>query len=264
MPPAISTAAPELVVEIDGAVARLVLNRPERRNALSRALLSELDEALGRLAGDHAVRIVVLAGRGPVFCAGHDLGEMVGRPEEEYRELFDLCTRVMLRLRRLPQPVIARVHGVATAAGCQLVAACDLAVAAEGATFATPGVKIGLFCTTPMVPLVRAVPPKAAMEMLLTGQPISARRALELGLVNRVVPPDGLDAAVRDYVEAILATSPQVVRMGKAAFYEQLPLGEEEAYERAVGVMTDNAVCRDAQEGMRAFLEKRRPEWTGQ
>jgi enoyl-CoA hydratase/carnithine racemase len=264
MPPAISTAAPELVVETDGPVARLVLNRPERRNALSRALLAELDDALGRLAGDQAVRVVVLAGRGPVFCAGHDLGEMVGRPEDEYRELFDLCTRVMLRLRRLPQPVIARVHGVATAAGCQLVAACDLAVAAEGATFATPGVKIGLFCTTPMVPLVRAVPPKAAMEMLLTGQPISARRALELGLVNRVVPPDGLDAAVRDYVEAILATSPLVVRMGKAAFYEQLPLGEEEAYERAVGVMTDNAVCRDAQEGMRAFLEKRRPEWAGQ
>jgi enoyl-CoA hydratase/carnithine racemase len=163
----------------------------------------------------------------------------------------------------LPQPAIARVHGVATAAGCQLVAACDLAVAVEGATFATPGVKIGLFCTTPMVPLVRAVPAKAALEMLLTGQPISARRALELGLVNRVVPPEGLDGAVREYVEAILAVSPLVVRLGKAAFYEQLALSEPEAYERAVGVMTENAVCRDAQEGMRAFLEKRRPEWTG-
>jgi enoyl-CoA hydratase/carnithine racemase len=152
---------------------------------------------------------------------------------------------------------------VATAAGCQLVAACDLAVAAESATFATPGVKIGLFCTTPMVPLVRAIPAKPALEMLLTGRPICAERALELGLVNRVVPPDGLDGAVQEFVDAILATSPLVVRLGKAAFYEQLALSEEEAYERAVGVMTDNAMCGDAQEGMRAFLEKRRPQWTG-
>jgi enoyl-CoA hydratase/carnithine racemase len=264
MQPSTTTAEPGLVVEADGPVARLTLNRPERRNALSQSLLTELDAARLRIAGDPALRVVVLAGRGAAFCSGHDLGEMVGRPEVDYRELFDLCTRVMLGLRRLPQPVIARVHGVATAAGCQLVAACDLAVAAEGATFATPGVKIGLFCTTPMVPLVRAVPPKAALEMLLTGRPIPARRALELGLVNRVVPAESLDAAVAEYVEAILATSPLVVRMGKAAFYEQLALGEEEAYERAVDVMTDNAVCGDAQEGMRAFLEKRRPRWTGQ
>ena len=263
MQPSTSRATQELVVETDGPVARLILNRPERRNALSHSLLAELDAARVRIAGDPAVHVVVLAGRGPVFCSGHDLGEMVGRPEEDYRDLFALCARVMLGLRRLPQPVIARVHGVATAAGCQLVAACDLAVAAEGATFATPGVKIGLFCTTPMVPLVRAVPPKAAMEMLLTGQPIPARRALELGLVNRVVSADELDAAVQDYVGAILAASPLVVRMGKAAFYEQLAMSEEEAYEHAVGVMTDNAVCRDAQEGMRAFLEKRRPGWTG-
>ena len=264
MQPSTHTAAPELVVETDGPVARLTLNRPDRRNALSHSLLAELKSALDGIASDPALRVVVLAGRGPVFCSGHDLGEMVGRPEEEYRELFSLCARVMLGLRRLPQPVIARVHGVATAAGCQLVAACDLAVAAEGATFATPGVKIGLFCTTPMVPLVRAVPPKAALEMLLTGRPVTARRALELGLINRVVPADNLDEAVRDYVEAIVATSPLVVRLGKAAFYEQLALGEDEAYERAVDVMTDNAVRRDAQEGMRAFLEKRRPQWTGQ
>jgi enoyl-CoA hydratase/carnithine racemase len=257
------SAAPGLAVETDGPVVRLILNRPERRNALSQSLLSELESALGRIAEDKTVRAVMLAARGPAFCSGHDLGEMVGRPEDDYRALFALCARVMLRLRRLPQPVIARVHGVATAAGCQLVAACDLAVAAEGATFATPGVKIGLFCTTPMVPLVRAVPAKAALEMLLTGQPIPARRALELGLVNRVVPAEGLDAAVGEYVEAILAASPAVVRLGKEAFYELLSLSEEEAYERAVGVMTDNAVRCDAQEGMHAFLEKRRPQWTG-
>jgi enoyl-CoA hydratase/carnithine racemase len=256
-------AASGLLVETEGPVARLTLNRPERRNALSSALLAEIEAALTRIASDEALRVVVLAARGPAFCSGHDLGEMVGRPEDDYRALFARCARVMLGLRRLPQPVIARVHGVATAAGCQLVAACDLAVAAEAATFATPGVKIGLFCTTPMVPLVRAVPAKAALEMLLTGEAISARRALELGLVNRVVPADGLDEAVRHYVDAVLATSPQVVRIGKAAFYEQLSLSEEEAYERAVGVMTDNALHGDAQEGMRAFLEKRRPRWPG-
>jgi enoyl-CoA hydratase/carnithine racemase len=263
METATSSTTPILLVETDGPVTRLTLNRPERRNALSGALLTELEAALGRIAADPWARVVVLAGSGPAFCAGHDLGEMVGRPEEDYRELFELCSRVMLGLRRLPQPVIARVHGVATAAGCQLVAACDLAVAAEAATFATPGVKIGLFCTTPMVPLVRAVPPKAALEMLLTGQPIAARRALELGLVNAVVPAEDVDEAVREYVEAILAASPLVVRLGKAAFYEQLALSEEEAYDRAVGVMTDNALLCDAQEGMRAFLEKRRPQWTG-
>jgi enoyl-CoA hydratase/carnithine racemase len=259
-----TAAAPGLVVERDGPLVRLTLNRPERRNALSRGLLSEMEAVLATLAADPEAHVVVLAARGPAFCSGHDLGEMVGCPEADYRDLFSLCARVMLGLRRLPQPVIARVHGVATAAGCQLVAACDLAVAAEVATFATPGVKIGLFCTTPMVPLVRAVPAKAALEMLLTGQPISARRALELGLVNRVVPAEELDAAVRQFADAILAASPLVVRLGKAAFYEQLALSEEEAYERAVGVMTDNALRRDAQEGMRAFLEKRRPQWSGE
>jgi enoyl-CoA hydratase/carnithine racemase len=263
MSTSIASATPGLVVEADGPVTRLVLNRPDRRNALSRALLAELEEALGRLATEPAARVVVLAARGPAFCAGHDLAEMIGRSEDEYRDLFELCSRVMLGLRRLPQPVIARVHGVATAAGCQLVAACDLAVAAEGATFATPGVKIGLFCTTPMVPLVRAVPAKAAMEMLLAGQPVSARRALEWGLVNRVVPPEVLDNAVGELVDAILASSPLTVRLGKSAFYEQLALAEEEAYQRAVEVMTDNALRCDAQEGMSAFLEKRRPQWTG-
>ena len=252
-----------LLTEIEGGVVRLTLNRPEKRNALSHDLLSRLGEALRTIAADPAARVVVLAGNGPVFCAGHDLGEMVGRSEEEYHQLFALCSEVMQQFRRLPQPVIARVHGLATAAGCQLVTACDLAVAAEGASFATPGVKIGLFCTTPMVPLVRAVPAKAALEMLLTGQPISAKRALELGLVNRVVPVGELGAAVKEFVAAILASSPLVVRLGKAAFYDQLALDEPAAYERATEVMTGNAVCRDAQEGISAFLQKRKAVWGG-
>jgi enoyl-CoA hydratase/carnithine racemase len=254
----------DLRVERSGGIVRLTLDRPEKRNALSKALLAELGTALDELAQDRSARVVVLAGSGPVFCAGHDLGEMVGRSEDEYRDLFSLCSKVMQQLRRLPQPVIARVHGMATAAGCQLVAACDLAVAAESATFATPGVKIGLFCTTPAVPLVRAIPVKAALEMLLTGKAISAQQALAWGLVNRVVPADRLDDAVSEFTTAILAASPLTVRLGKEAFYRQLALGEPAAYELATAAMTDNALCRDAQEGMSAFLHKRRPTWTGE
>lgn len=253
-----------VTAEREGGVVRLTLNRPEKRNALSREMLLRLDEAFCALATDPDARVVVLAANGPVFCAGHDLGEMVGRREDEYRDLFEACTRVMLGIRRLPQPVIARVQGMATAAGCQLVAACDLAVAADSATFATPGVKIGLFCTTPMVPLVRAVPAKAAMEMLLTGRPIDAGRARELGLVNRVVPADRLDEAVKEYADAILASSPLVLRLGKQAFYDLHGLSEEDAYRGAVDVMTDNALRHDAQEGIAAFLQKRTPEWSGQ
>jgi enoyl-CoA hydratase/carnithine racemase len=251
-------------VEPSAGVVHLTLNRPDKRNALSKELLVQLEEALVELAADTSARVVVLAARGPVFCSGHDLGEMVGCSEAAYRELFRLCSRVMQRFRQLPQPVIARVHGMATAAGCQLVAACDLAVAADTATFATPGVKLGLFCTTPMVPLVRTIPPRAALEMLLTGKPISAQHALQWGLVNRVVPAGDLDAAVKDYVDAILASSPLTIRLGKAAFYDQLALDEATAYERATDVMTENALCRDAQEGMSAFLQKRRPTWTGE
>jgi enoyl-CoA hydratase/carnithine racemase len=259
-----NSVAPALLVEATEGIVHLTLNRPEKRNALSGQLLTEMEEALVRIAADSTARVVVLAARGPVFCAGHDLSEMVGRPEESYRELFALCSRVMLGLRRLPQPVIARVQGMATAAGCQLVAACDLAVAAEGATFATPGVRIGLFCTTPMVPLVRAIPAKPALEMLLTGRPITAQRALELGLVNRVVPLEELDAAVQEFVEAIRASSPAVIRLGKAAFNDLRGMDEASAYDRAVAVMTDNALHGDAQEGMSAFLEKRRPVWKGE
>jgi enoyl-CoA hydratase/carnithine racemase len=259
-----TTAPPALLTEAQAGVVRLTLNRPDKRNALSWDLLSQLQAALDALADDPAARVVILAGRGSAFCAGHDLAEMVGRSEAEYRELFALCSAVMQQFRRLPQPVIARVHGLATAAGCQLVAACDLAVAAEGAAFATPGVKIGLFCTTPMVPLVRAVLPRVALEMLLTGSPISARRAFEVGLVNRVVAEDQLDQAVADYTQAILASSPFTVRLGKAAFYDQLGLDEATAYARATDIMADNAMCQDAQEGIRAFLQKRPPHWTGE
>jgi enoyl-CoA hydratase/carnithine racemase len=258
-----ATTTSVLLTELRDEVMHLTLNRPDKRNALSRELLHQLHATLDEIAADTSVRVVVLAGNGPAFCAGHDLGEMVGCSEEAYRDLFVLCSRVMRQLRGLPQPVIARVQGMATAAGCQLVAACDLAVAAEGATFATPGVKIGLFCTTPMVPLVRTIAPRAALEMLLTGKAISAPQALAWGLVNRVVPVNELDAAVKEYTDAIRASSPLTVRIGKQAFYDQLALDEASAYERATEVMTGNALCRDAQEGMSAFLHKRRPVWTG-
>jgi enoyl-CoA hydratase/carnithine racemase len=252
-----------LLIESDHSIVRLTLNRPEKRNALSFELLRSLANAIEAIAADASARVVVLDSQGPVFCSGHDLAEMVGRSEDDYRELFALCSRVMLGLRRLPQPVIARVQGIATAAGCQLVAACDLAVAAEAATFATPGVKIGLFCTTPMVPLVRAIPAKAAMEMLLTGDPISARRAMELGLINRVVGMDELDATVQKLADTIVAMSPAVIRTGKRAFYEIEGLDEPDAYDRAVPIMTENALHPDAQEGITAFLQKRRPRWSG-
>jgi enoyl-CoA hydratase/carnithine racemase len=259
-----TAAETSLHVEARDGVATLRLNRPEKRNALSQELLERLRAALDEVARDAGVRVVVLAAGGPVFSSGHDLGEMVGRRQDEYQQLFALCSEVMLRLRRLPQPVIARVQGPATAAGCQLVAACDLAVAVDTATFATPGVKIGLFCTTPMVPLVRAVPAKAAMEMLLTGRPVSAQQALAWGLINRAVPAAQLDEAVAEFVDAVRAASPVTVRLGKQAFYDQLALDEAEAYLRATEVMTCNALEGDAQEGMRAFLDKRRPRWGGE
>ena len=253
-----------LLVESQSGVTKLTLNRPERRNALSETMLVQLASALERIAADQNTRAVVLAAAGPVFCSGHDLGEMVGRSESDYQSLFARCSRVMQQFRNLPQPVIARVHGLATAAGCQLVAACDLAVAATEARFATPGVKIGLFCTTPMVPLVRAVTPKVAMEMLLTGSPISAERALEVGLVNRVVAATQLDAAIQELTDAIVGSSPLTIRLGKRAFYDQLNLDEATAYDRANGVMTDNALKHDAQEGISAFLQKRPAQWTGE
>lgn len=259
-----SNAAPILLVERQGPIVKLTLNRPERRNALSRALVAQMNSALGELAHDEDARLVVLAANGEMFCSGHDLGEMVGRSREEYQSLFASCATMMQRLRRLPQPVVARVQGLATAAGCQLVASCDLAVAAESAAFATPGIKIGLFCTTPMVPLVRAVPPKVAMEMLLTGRPISAREALAAGLINRVAPDDQLDQVLAELCGPIVASSPMTIRLGKAAFYDQLANDEPTAYAKAVPLIASNASRHDAQEGISAFLQKRTPNWKGE
>lgn len=251
----------ELLQQRDGGVLRLTLNRPERRNALSRSLIAELDLAFRESADDPDVRAIVLAAEGTVFSSGHDLGEVRGMSDGEAGKLFAECAAMMQRVRALPQPVIARVQGLATAAGCQLVATCDLAVAAEGALFATPGVKIGLFCTTPMVPLVRSVPPKLAMEMLLTGKPITAAQALGAGLISRVVAAEQLDESIAELTSAIVAASPATIRIGKAAFYDQLSMSEPAAYERAVQVMTGNIALPDAREGIAAFLEKRPPQW---
>jgi len=253
-----------LLVSTDGPAARIVLNRPERRNALSLELMEEVLAALGAVSAQEAVRVVVLEGAGPAFSAGHDLAEMIGREEAFLRELFAVCTAMMEKVHALPQPVIAKVHGMATAAGCQLVAACDLAVAASEARFATPGVKIGLFCSTPMVPISRAVGRKRAMQMLLTGEPIDARTALDWGLVNRVVPSDELDSAVMELVEAIARSSSYTVATGKRAFYDQIDGPERDAYRHCSQVMTDNALAADAQEGMSAFLQKRQPVWRGE
>jgi len=250
-----------LRVTRDGSAARLVLNRPEKRNALSVELMDEVTEALRDVSAQRATRAIVMEGAGPAFSAGHDLSEMIDREKEFLGHLFDRCTVMMETIHELPQPVIAKVHGIATAAGCQLVAACDLAVAAEGTRFATPGVKIGLFCSTPMVPVSRAVGRKRALQMLLTGEPIDAATALEWGLVNRVVPREELEPAVIGFVEAIARSSSHTVAIGKHAFYSQIDRAEDEAYEHCQVVMTENALAHDAQEGMTAFLEKRDPVW---
>jgi len=250
-----------LRVASSGGVVRLTLDRPSSRNALSTALIGRLVAEFARVGSDRSARAVVIAATGPVFSAGHDLAEMPGRSADDYRAIFAGCSAMMRSIRALPVPVVARVQGPALAAGCQLVAACDLAVAAESATFSTPGVRIGLFCTTPMVPIVRAVPAKAAMELLLTGEPIAAARARDLGLINRVVPAEALDAEVDRLLAPILAASREVVRIGKAAFYEGLGLDETTAYDRATATMVANARLDDAAEGIGAFLQKRRPAW---
>ena len=252
-----------LRVTATGAAARIVLNRPEKRNALSLELMDEVIGALQAAAADDAARAIVIEGAGPAFSAGHDLSEMIGRERDFFDRLFDRCTVMMEAVHAVPQPVIAKVHGIATAAGCQLVAACDLAVAAEGTRFATPGVKIGLFCSTPMVPVSRAVGRKRAMQMLLTGEPIDASTALDWGLVNRVVPVEQLEAAVGELVDAIARSSPYTVATGKRAFYSQVDRPEEDAYDHCKVVMAANALAHDAQEGMSAFLEKRDPVWRG-
>jgi enoyl-CoA hydratase/carnithine racemase len=254
---------PLVLLEMAAPLAVLTLNHPEKRNALSRDVLASLKEHLDRIAANKDLKVVVLKANGPVFSAGHDLRELVDGEEGQYASLFALCTEVMEAIRKLPQPVIAQVQGLATAAGCQLAASCDLVIAAEEASFATPGVKIGLFCTTPAVAVCRAVMPKKAMEMLLTGNPITGREAERVGLVSRVVPAAALADETLKLARQISTASGYTLALGKRAFYEQLPLDRPAAYEVAQKVMVENSLAPDAQEGMRAFLEKRTPKWNG-
>jgi enoyl-CoA hydratase/carnithine racemase len=250
-----------LLRESHDGVAVVTLNRPEKRNALSLEVMGELIAALDEVAADRADRVVVLRSVGPVFSAGHDLREMLDRDVVEYRHVFDVCVTLMQKVQTIPQPVIAEVAGIATAAGAQLVATCDLAVASTQAKFATPGVKIGLFCTTPMVALTRSVGRKRAMEMLLTGEFIDAQTALDWGLVDRVVEPDALQTATMELAAKVAHASSFVVGLGKAAFYAQIDLDQQKAYAYAKEVMSMNALAHDAQEGMTAFVEKRAPHW---
>jgi enoyl-CoA hydratase/carnithine racemase len=253
---------PILLRDDRDGVAWLTLNRPKKYNALSEAMLDALQNALDEIGADKSIRVVVLAANGPAFCAGHDLGEMRATPDETYyRALFDKCSRMMLTLARIPQPVIARVHGIATAAGCQLVAACDMAVAEDDARFATSGIKQGLFCSTPSVAVSRAVGRKAAFEMLFTGDFVDAETAKAHGLINRAVPADKLDAAVNALAQSIIAKPVSAVALGKQMFYEQLEKGVGDAYDYAAGIMARNMMDPDAGEGIDAFLEKRTPVW---
>jgi enoyl-CoA hydratase/carnithine racemase len=263
--PAETTSQPDILLRNqDEGVVTLTLNRPKQYNALSEAMLTALQDALDDIGEDDSVRVVVLTGAGKAFCAGHDLKEMRSKPDQEYyRRLFNQCSRMMLTMNRIPQPVIARVHGIATAAGCQLVATADLAVASSEASFATSGINLGLFCATPGVPLSRNVLRKHAMEMLLTGEFISAEAAVDLGLVNRVVDPDMLDNQVMALAQHITDRSPVAVRTGKQMFYKQIDKELEAAYEFAAEVMACNMMAEDAVEGIDAFMEKRDPTWRG-
>jgi enoyl-CoA hydratase/carnithine racemase len=254
-------ALTEITVEREDATAIVTMRRPERRNALSLAMMRELDAALDELGADRSVCAIILAAQGPAFSAGHDLRELRGRDEAAYVEIFDQCVALMATLARIPQPVIAEVAALATAAGCQLVAACDLAVASTDARFATPGVKIGLFCSTPMVALSRDIGRKRALQMLLTGDPIDAHTALAWGLVNLVVEPAELRPASLALAAKIAVASRTVVALGKETFYQQLELEESAAYGFTKGVMVRNAQLEEAQEGMSAFLDKRPPRW---
>ncbi|MBZ5526776.1 MAG: enoyl-CoA hydratase [Acidobacteriia bacterium] len=252
-----------ITLNMEGGTAVVTLNRPARRNALALEMMQELIQCFDGLAVNREARAVILAAAGNVFCSGHDLGEMVGRDINEYRHLFDVCTVLMTRIQSLPQPVIAEVQGVATAAGCQLVATCDLAIASEKASFATPGVRIGLFCTTPMVALSRAVGRKRALQMLLTGELVDARTATDWGLVNFVVPAETLAAETRKLAERISGASSLTIGLGKQAYYSQIDLDQPKAYAYAKEVMSMNSLALDAQEGISAFLEKRPACWVG-
>ncbi len=252
-----------ILLETDGPIATLTLNRPNRRNALSLQLMLEAIAGFEGIGKNKQVRAVILAAAGKVFSSGHDLSEMVGKDINEYRRTFDVCTQLMTTIQSIPQPVIAEVQGMATAAGCQLVASCDLAVAVEEATFATPGVRIGLFCTTPMVALSRAVGRKRALQMLMTGEPISAATAAEWGLINSVVPAARLREETRKLAGHIAQASPLTLAIGKQAYYSQIDLDQPKAYAYAKEVMSMNSMAQDAQEGISAFLQKRNACWAG-
>ena len=243
-------------------IAVISLTNPRKRNVLSSAVLEALEFHLADIAADPAARVVVIRSEGPVFSSGHDLNELVNGDAEDYTAMFAACTRVMESIRLLPKPVIAQVPGLATAAGCQLVATCDIAVAADTAAFATPGVQIGLFCTTPGVAVARSVMPKKAMEMLLTGRPISAQEALDFGLISRIAPAEELDEQVMELARQIASASAHTLALGKAAFYQQIEMARPDAYQFAGKVMVDNLLADDAHEGITAFLEKRKPVWT--
>lgn len=261
------TAQPLVRRDDQGAVARIVMNAAHSYNALSAAMIAALTEQLAAVAADDHLRVVIIAAEGKAFCAGHDLRELQGARTDAdggraaWQALFAACADMMQAIRALPQPVIAQVQGVATAAGCQLVAACDMAVAAENARFGVNGINIGLFCSTPMVALTRAVPPKAAFEMLTTGEFITAQRACDLGLVNRVVPADGLADETMAMAQTVAAKPPAAVRLGKAAFYRQAGMDLDRAYQAAAEVMCDNLMLSETDEGLSAFLEKRPPRW---
>jgi len=263
--PATKKTSETLVLRNDeNGISNLIINRPKSYNALSIGCMEALIEEINKISDDPSVKVVILSGSGKGFCAGHDLKEMRGNPEREfYEKTFNICTRMMMSIINCPKPVIAKVHGIATAAGCQLVATCDLAVADENARFATPGVNIGLFCSTPMVGLSRNVSRKHAMEMLLTGDFISAHRAYEMGLINRVVPDAQLDESTLELAQKIASKSPLTLNIGKKAFYVQLDKNITSAYEYCSKVMVENMMARDAEEGIDAFLEKRNPVWQG-
>ena len=252
-----------LIVEREAGLVTITMNRPEKRNALSTAMMSEMIAVLREIGAQKDARAVIVAGAGPAFSAGHDLEELRGRDLVFYRHEFALCAELMQTVQAIPQPVIARVHAIATAAGCQLAATCDLVLAGESARFATPGVRIGLFCSTPMIALARAIGRKRAIEMLLSGDPIDARTAAEWGLINRVVPDADLVKETRKLALRIVEASPLTIAIGKQAFYAQIDLDQARAYDYAKEVMSLNAMAGDAQEGICAFLEKRPPSWTG-
>lgn len=258
-----SGAAVRASVEKDAGIGWLILDNPGQRNALSTEVMRAVRAALLELAADSAVRTVVISAAGPVFSAGHDLSEMIDRTIDDEHVVFQACTEMMETIQQIPQPVIASVQGPAVAAGCQLVASCDLAVASSSAVFATPGVRIGLFCSTPMVAVTRAIGRKRAMQMLLTGESIDAHTAADWGLINTVAEPDELDAQVRALAGTVATSSPLTLEIGKQAFYRQIDLPQHEAYELMGETMATNAITCDAQEGMSAFLDKRTPHWTG-